>query len=83
MLKISYLSEINFLFHKSLSRRKLYRFNLPHVTEQLVTQDMLRMYDVIKCLKQIKTQKMLITCAPISELPSSISTMTRSELMRY
>ena len=30
---------------------------------------------LIKCLKQIKFQIFLLTCAPISELPSHISTM--------
>mgnify|MGYP001324144585 CR=1 FL=1 len=29
--------------------------------------------DLIKCLKKIKSQKLLLTCAPISELPSNIS----------
>ena len=27
---------------------------------------------LIKCLKQIKVQRMLLTCAPFSELPSNI-----------
>ena len=31
--------------------------------------------DLIKCLKQIKLQRLLIPCAPISELPSNISNM--------
>ena len=31
--------------------------------------------DLIKCLKQIKYQRLLLTCAPISELPSNMSTM--------
>ena len=31
--------------------------------------------DLIKCLKQIKLQKLLLTCAPVYELPSSISPM--------
>ena len=35
--------------------------------------------DNIKCLKQIKLQRLLFTCAPISELPS---TMVGSVLMR-
>ena len=29
--------------------------------------------DLIKCLKQIKLQRLLLTCAPISELPSYLS----------
>ena len=32
-------------------------------------------FNIITCLKQIKLQRMLLTCAPISELPSHISTM--------
>ena len=31
--------------------------------------------DLFKCLKQIKQESLLLTCAPISELPSNISTM--------
>ena len=30
--------------------------------------------DLIKCLRQIRQQRLLLTCAPISELPSNIST---------
>ena len=57
----------------------------------MVTSNMLRVYegiivflekkiivsvlDLIKCLKQIKQQLVLLTCAPNSELPSNISTM--------
>ena len=32
--------------------------------------------DLIKCLKQIKLQILLLTCSPISELTSNISSMT-------
>ena len=31
--------------------------------------------DLIKCLKQIKYQKVLLACETISDLPSNISTM--------
>ena len=31
--------------------------------------------DLIKCLKQIKHQRLLLTCTPISELPSNIGSM--------
>ena len=31
--------------------------------------------DLNKCLKQIKLQRLFLTCAPISELPSNISSM--------
>ena len=31
--------------------------------------------NLFKCLNQIRTQKLILTCAPISELPSNISTM--------
>ena len=31
--------------------------------------------DLINCVDQIKYQKLLLTCAPISELPSNTSTM--------
>ena len=31
--------------------------------------------DLIKGFKQIKYQRLILTCAPISELPSNISTM--------
>ena len=34
-----------------------------------------------KCLSQIKKQKLLLTYAPISELPSNISTMAPSETL--
>ena len=30
--------------------------------------------DLIKCLKQIRQQRMLLNCTPASELPSNIST---------
>ena len=30
---------------------------------------------LMECLKQIKLQTLILTCAPISELPSNISTM--------
>ena len=33
--------------------------------------------DVIECLKQVKHQGLIHTCAPISELPSKISTMPK------
>ena len=33
-------------------------------------------FDLIKCTKQIKQQRLLITFAAISELPSNISTMS-------
>ena len=33
--------------------------------------------DLIKCLKQIKEQRLLLTCAPISILPFRVSTMKR------
>ena len=32
--------------------------------------------DLIKCLKRNKQQKWLLTCAPISELPSNLSTIS-------
>ena len=35
--------------------------------------------DLIKCLKQIKWQRLLLTYAPISELPSNISTVRELE----
>ena len=55
----------------------------------MVTQNVLRMYDrsflervrfvsafdLMKCLKHIKLKKMLLTRAPVSELPSNIGTM--------
>ena len=52
----------------------------------MVTQHMLRTHegkfatniDIIKCLKQNKKQIFLITCAPISELPSTKNTMAES-----
>ena len=31
--------------------------------------------DLIKCIRQIKYQRLLLTCAPISKLPSNISAM--------
>ena len=31
-------------------------------------------FDLVKCLKQIKSQRLLPTFAPISEVPSNIST---------
>ena len=57
----------------------------------MVTQNMLRPHereknrfvtalDLIKCLKQIKQQILLLTYAPISELPSSISTSIKTKL---
>ena len=33
--------------------------------------------DLIKCLKQDEYQRLPLTCAPISELPSNTSTVTR------
>ena len=36
--------------------------------------------DLITCLKQIKKQKLLLTCAPLSKLPSDISTMPTPKL---
>ena len=33
--------------------------------------------DLIKCLQHMKWQRFLLTCAPISELPSNISTMAQ------
>ena len=32
---------------------------------------------LIECLKQIKWQRLILTCAPISELPSHISTVVK------
>ena len=39
--------------------------------------DFVTALDLIKCLKQVKYQRLLITCAPIgmSKLPSNISTI--------
>ena len=34
--------------------------------------------DLIKCLKKFKDQRLLLKCAPISELPPNISTMINS-----
>ena len=34
--------------------------------------------DLIKCLKQIKEYRLHLTCAPITGLPSKISTMGKS-----
>ena len=34
--------------------------------------------DLIKCLKQIKCQRLFLACAPFSELQSSISTMLQA-----
>ena len=39
--------------------------------------------DYIKCLKQIKLKKLLLTCAPMSELPSNISTVMFPDLLKY
>ena len=36
--------------------------------------------DLIKCVEQIKQQIFLLTCAPISELPSDMSTMSWLQL---
>ena len=36
--------------------------------------------DLIKGLKQIKYERLLLTCAPISELPSNISAMDRDRV---
>ena len=36
--------------------------------------------DLIKCLKQIKSQRLLRTCALISEIPYDISTMAGTVL---
>ena len=33
-------------------------------------------FEIIKCSKKIKTQRLLHTCAPISGLPSNISAMS-------
>ena len=33
--------------------------------------------DLIKCLKQINTQRLILRCAPISEFPSNIRTMRK------
>ena len=39
--------------------------------------------DLIKCIKQIKYQRLLLTCALFSELPSNISTKAWSEFFLY
>ena len=41
-----------------------------HAGKQFVTS-----LDLVNCLKQIKEQRLLLTCTPISELPSNISTI--------
>ena len=38
--------------------------------------------DLIKCLTLIKLQILLLTCAPISELPSNINTVERPVILR-
>ena len=54
--------------------------NSDHVAHACRKIDILReknrSLDLIKCLKQIKQQRLLLTCAPISMLPSSMRTMT-------
>ena len=35
--------------------------------------------DLIKCLKQIQYQGLLLTCSPISELPCNMSTLPRTK----
>ena len=43
----------------------------------MVTQNI----DLIECFKQTKKQTLLLTCAPVSELPCNISTMRFSLLL--
>ena len=70
----------SFLFSPSLHPCSVF----PWFLYQMVTQNMLRTHEgkyyfsrqniefmTIKCLKQ----KLLLTCAPLSELPSNVSTM--------
>ena len=35
--------------------------------------------DVIKCLEQVEKQILRLTCAPLNELPSNISTMMENK----
>ena len=36
--------------------------------------------DVIKCLEQVEYEILRLTCAPLNELPSNISTMRISDI---
>ena len=46
------------------------------VCSQKNLQFMISLY-LIKCLKNVKQQRLLLACAPIPELPSNISTMSQ------
>ena len=39
--------------------------------------------NLIKCCKKIKLQRFILTCAPISDLPSDISTMSGCNVPYY
>ena len=39
--------------------------------------------DVVKCLTQIKYQRLLLECAPTSELPSNLSTVPHHSLLFF
>ena len=43
---------------------------------------MLTNLEIIKGLKQITLQRLLLTCAPISELPSTLSTMVATQVVK-
>ena len=39
--------------------------------------------ELIKCLEQIRCQILLLTCAPISELPANIGTVTLPKRYKF
>ena len=74
-----YTANLFVKYMKRLRERNLY-LRLSYFISNLLIN--VHVHDLIKCLKQVKKQRLLLTNAPISELPSSTSTMISRCLRR-